>query len=330
MSTGENSEKYNNRLKELEAKLSDLRFELEDTKQMLEEEQNQRQFYQLVADFTFGWELWLEPDGTIKYCSPSCYDLTGFTTNQVIASENLVNLLVYEPDHSKFNDFIDQSLDQLLMNQSLEFRILTRHKQLRWCSMNVRGAYNKQGRYLGIRASVHDITKLKRAMGHIHDLSEGKELEQRAKLRFKSQLENKDRELISFLLQLSQKNEFINLATKQLKKIADGNSKNIQQKLTELLKTIENLPSAPINWEMVELQLQKLHPGFLGRLHVKHLNLTPKEKKLCAYLRLGLSSKEISGLLNVTPKSVEVARVRLRKKLKLEHKIRLVRYINEI
>ena len=330
MPNEENNEKYSNRLKELESKLSEVKFELEDTRQMLEEEQNKRQFYQLVADFTYGWELWLEPGGAIKYCSPSCLDLTGFTSNQVIAAESLASLLVYEPDRAKFNEFMAQSLDQLLMNQALEFRILTRHKQLRWCSINVRGVYNKQGRYLGIRASVHDITKLKRAMGHIHDLSEGKEMEHRAKMRFKSQLENKDRELISFLLQLSQKNEFIALATKQLKKIAAGNSKNLQQKLNDLLQMIDKLPSAPVNWEMVEVQLEKLHPGFLGRLQVRHSSLSPKEKKLCAYLRLGLSSKEISGLLNIAPKSVEVARGRLRKKLKLEHGIRLTHYINEL
>ena len=47
------------------------------------EERKKRQFYQLVADFTFGWEIWLEPGGKIKYCSPSCYDLTGFTSNQI-------------------------------------------------------------------------------------------------------------------------------------------------------------------------------------------------------------------------------------------------------
>ena len=58
--------------------------------------------------------------------------------------------------------------------------------------------------------------------------------------------------------------------------------------------------------------------------------LSVKDKKLCAYLRLGLSSKEISGLLNITPKSVEIARVRLRKKLRLIRKIRLVNYLGQL
>ncbi len=325
-----NNEKHINQIRELEVKVSELKFELEELKALLEEEQNQREFYQFVADFTFGWELWLEPGGKIKYCSPSCFDLTGFTANQIMVSDGISELLVYEPDKEKFTKFMADSLAQLLVNQSLEFRILTRHKQLRWCSISVRGVYNRQGRYLGIRASVQDVTKLKRAMGHIHDLSEGKEMENRAKLRIKSQLDSKERELVSFLLQLSQKNEIIALVTKQIKKITSANSKNNQQKLVSLLETLEKVPTTTVDWDMVVLQLENLHPGFLGRLQFKHPNLSPKEKKLCAYLRLGLSSKEISGLQNVTSKSVEVARGRLRKKLKLERENRLVYYIDKI
>ena len=93
---------------------------------------------------------------------------------------------------------------------------------------------------------------------------------------------------------------------------------------------LENVSNSPVDWDMVALQLEKLHPGFLGRLLVKHPNLTPKEKKLSAYLRLDLSSKEIAGLQNVSPKSVEIARVRLRKKLKLSREIRLSRYLQQV
>lgn len=325
-----NNDKDLKHIRELETRLSELKPELEEARMLLAEEQERREFYQFVAEFTFGWELWLEPGGRIKYCSPSCFDLTGFTSNQIVAAESIAGLLVYEPDREKFNTFITESLDQMLINPSLEFRILTRHKQLRWCSATVRGVHDKQGRYLGIRVSVQDISRLKRAMGHIHNLAEEKELENRAKLRFKSQLDSKERELVSFLLQLSQKNEWISWITNQLKKIASGNQKNIQEKLHALLRELEEVPSSPVDWDSVALQLENLHPGFLGRLQAKHPVLTPKDKKLCAYLRLGLSSKEISGLLNVTFKSVEIARVRLRKKLKLSREIRLVAYLEQL
>ncbi len=323
-------DKGDNTTNELESQLSKMRMELEEVRAALEEEQNQRQFYQLIADFTFGWEMWFDPTGEIKYCSPSCFDLTGFTANQVIASENISILLIYEPDREKYNQFIANSLDQLIMNQSLEFRILTRHKQLRWCSVNVRGVYNKQGRYLGIRTSIQDITRLKNALGHIQELSEGKELENRAKWRIKSKLDNKEREVISFLLQLSQKNELLALVQKQLKKIVSGSPQKTPQKINLLLNTLESISVSPVDWDMVVQQLENLHPGYLDRLRLKHPNLTPKEKKLCSYLRLGLSSKEIAGLQNINIKSIEVSRGRLRKKLKLERENRLKEYLDQI
>jgi DNA-binding CsgD family transcriptional regulator len=93
---------------------------------------------------------------------------------------------------------------------------------------------------------------------------------------------------------------------------------------------MESVPVVPIDWDTVVLQLENLYPGFFGRLQVKHPNLTTKEKKLSAYLRLGLSSKEIAGLQNVTVKSVEIARVRLRKKLKLTREVRLVPYFSQL
>jgi DNA-binding CsgD family transcriptional regulator len=81
---------------------------------------------------------------------------------------------------------------------------------------------------------------------------------------------------------------------------------------------------------MIESQLEKIHPGFFNRLQSKHPSITLKDRKLCAYLRLGLSSSEISGLQGITSKSVEIARIRLRKKLKLSGKIRLVNYLNQL
>ena len=56
---------------------------------------------------------------------------------------------------------------------------------------------------------------------------------------------------------------------------------------------------------------------FIKKLKSIHPNLTPNDLRLCAYLRLNLSSKEIAPLLNISPRSVEVKRYRLRKKMEL-------------
>ena len=330
MTFEETIEKYKNRIRELEIQLSELKFEIREAKLQIEEETESHRFYRLIADFTFGWELWFNPSGKINYCSPSCFDLTGFTSNQIIAAESIAELLVYQMDKEKYSEFLSHSLDQMLVNQSLEFRILTRTKQLRWCIMNVRGVYDKLGKYLGIRTSIQDITRLKRAMGQIQEMETVKEFEDKTKQRLQNQLSIKDRELVSFLLQLSQKNELISKIGNQIKalnsNVTDKNLKLIQN-LSELLK--ENA-ATPLDWTSVETQLEKIHPGFLGRLQLKHPGISVRDKKLCAYLRLGLSSKEISGLQNITYKSVEIARIRLRKKLKISGKIRLSNYLDQL
>ena len=330
MASEENNDNLKSRIRELETQLSELKLKINEIKSILDEESEKRSFYQLIADFTFGWEIWFEPSGKIKYCSPSCFDLTGFTTNQVMASEDISELLVYPTDREKYSRFLSDSLDQTLVNQFLEFRILTRTKQLRWCMMNVRGVYDKLGKYLGIRASVQDITRLKRAMGQIQEMEAVKELEDKTRQRLQNQLNIKDRELVSFLLQLSQKNELISKTAIHLKKLKTSANEKSHSQLQQLIEYIDSNSVTPIEWSTVESQLEKLHPGFFNRLQIRHPSITQKDKKLCAYLRLGMSSKEISGLQNITSKSVEIARIRLRKKLKISGKIRLVNYLNQI
>lgn len=196
--------------------------------------------------------------------------------------------------------------------------------------MNVRGVYDKIGKYLGIRASVLDISRLKQAMGHISELERTKEFDSRNKQRLQTELEMKDRELVSFLLQLSQKNELLNKAVSLLQ----SNDATKSKKAVSLVQQLKDLLQAnvvqPVDWSMVENQVDKIHPGFLDRLQKRHPVVSVNDKKLCSYIRLGLSSKEIAGLLNITSKSVEISRVRLRKKLGLSSKIRLVNYLEQL
>ena len=69
---------------------------------------------------------------------------------------------------------------------------------------------------------------------------------------------------------------------------------------------------------------------FLKKIKTNHSELTPNDLRLCAYLRLNLSSKEIAPLLNISPRSVEVKRYRLRKKMNLDRDENLTTYILEL
>ena len=81
------------------------------------------------------------------------------------------------------------------------------------------------------------------------------------------------------------------------------------------------------NWEQFAVHFDKVHSDFLVSLKNQHPNLTPGELKLCAYLRLNLSSKEIAQIMNITIKSVELGRYRLRKKLQIQPDINLNNFL---
>ena len=70
-----------------------------------------------------------------------------------------------------------------------------------------------------------------------------------------------------------------------------------------------------------------MYVDFLKKLEDAHPGLSTTDKKLCAYLKMGLSSKEIAPLLNITVRSVEMNRYRVRKKLGLGREDNLMDYL---
>lgn len=74
---------------------------------------------------------------------------------------------------------------------------------------------------------------------------------------------------------------------------------------------------------------QNLHSDFYKNIYTRHGNLTPNEKRLCAFIRLNMSSKEISAVTGQSVKSIEIARSRLRTKLSLNRRDNLNAYLQQ-
>ena len=81
------------------------------------------------------------------------------------------------------------------------------------------------------------------------------------------------------------------------------------------------------DWELFQEAFNNADRKFMKKLKKAHPQLTPNDIRLCAYLRLNLSSKEIAPLFNISPRSVEIKRYRLRKKMNLSHDDNLTDYI---
>ena len=315
-------------LSELESKIASLNKQI----QKLEEEKIQsevkRDFFNRIADFSNDWELWFSPEKKIRYCSPSCMDITGYSPKQITDSPSLSELLIHENDHLSFNNYLKDVLSLTIIRQTHEFRLVTRSRQVRWCEMSCRAVHDKFGKYLGIRASVRDVTKLKDALSHIKKLSEKRRLDTEMKHQLTDELDAQEREMSSYLLILSQKNELISYLEKNIIKLDSLNTQYRKKKIDEILQKISQNNTADMDWELFKVQFEKLYPGFFENIIEAHHNLTQNDLRLCTFLKLNMSTKEIAGLLNISPKSIEVARVRLRKKLKLKREQKLNVYFS--
>jgi AraC family chitin signaling transcriptional activator len=124
-------------------------------------------------------------------------------------------------------------------------------------------------------------------------------------------------------MNMIKKNDFLNTIKTEL---ISGGDKNISKVVKIIDKDLNNTD----DWKMFQEAFNNADKNFLKKVKEKHASLTPNDLRLCAYLRLNLSSKEIAPLFNISPRSVEVKRYRLRKKMELPHDSNLTNYILEI
>ncbi|WP_034920001.1 triple tyrosine motif-containing protein [Gillisia sp. CAL575] len=132
---------------------------------------------------------------------------------------------------------------------------------------------------------------------------------------------NKNRELAVSTMSLIKKNEFLTSIKEKLKDSEDSS------KVRSVIKTIDKDISDEDNWKFFKKAFSNADKDFFKKVKEKHPELTSNDLKLCAYLRLNLSSKEIAPLLNISVKSIEIKRYRLRKKMNLDRNTNLTDYI---
>lgn len=136
----------------------------------------------------------------------------------------------------------------------------------------------------------------------------------------KQDIENKNKELASSTMSLIKKNEFLNQIKNEIKNTS--NDENLVSVIQIINKNINNSD----DWKMFEEAFNNADKDFFKKVKKIHPKLTSNDLRLCMYLRMNLSSKEIAPLLNISPRSIEIKRYRLRKKINLERKVNLNDY----
>jgi len=149
------------------------------------------------------------------------------------------------------------------------------------------------------------------------------------------ELRHKSQELASSTINLIRKNEILLEIIESLSKVSDdikanNDSAAVLTRLQKMERNIRQNIENDDNWKRFEENFDLVYENYLKRLGDLFPDLSVSDKKLCAYLKMDLSSKDIAALFNISVRSVEMSRYRLRKKIDLDRDVNLVEYLQKI
>ena len=171
--------------------------------------------------------------------------------------------------------------------------------------------YNKQ-QELALERTKKDM--------HLKALESEKQIIELNNANLKQDIDARNRELAVSTMSMINKNKTLTAIKNELLKVQSMD--DVQGIIKVVDSTIENEE----NWSFFEKAFNHADKDFFNKVKTLHPSLTANDLKLCVYLRLNMSSKEIAPLLNISSRSVEIKRYRLRKKLELSRETNLNEY----
>ena len=146
--------------------------------------------------------------------------------------------------------------------------------------------------------------------------------------KLQAEIDYKNSELATTAMHLLQKGELLTKMKTELNQVMKvlSNEKEVNE-LKKMIKVLTEDDKVDKDWEHFAQHFDKVHNDFVIRLKEKHTTLSGNELKLCAYLRMNLSTKEIAQLMNISVRGVEISRYRLRKKLGIASSLSLFEYL---
>ena len=149
--------------------------------------------------------------------------------------------------------------------------------------------------------------------------------------KLESEIEFKNSELASTAMHLVQMEEFITRIKGDLQHLEKaGKEKNDPAEVRKILRSLSEEEELSKEWEKFSVHFNKVHSDLLIILKEKYPSLKAHELKLCAYLRMNLSSKEIARLMSISVRGVEISRYRVRKKLEIPTETNLFQFLFDL
>ena len=121
--------------------------------------------FRTLADFTYDWEYWIDPNRRMVYISPSCERITGFPPAEFHNNPKFMDTIIHPDDRRVFAKHIELFFLGAKHNESceIEFRIIDKKGDIKWIAHSCTTIMGDGGEYLGRRGSNRDITERKMA-----------------------------------------------------------------------------------------------------------------------------------------------------------------------
>jgi len=181
-----------------------------------------------------------------------------------------------------------------------------------------------------IRKPIDEIELLARIRSMLILVKSFKENERQKEELLGMKIELKNKELTSNTLHNIRNQETMRSIGEDLQKILEtSDNETIKEHIQSVIKKL-NISSDQSVWEEFRRYFEKVHSSFFKNLQARSPALSQNEIKLCAFIKLNFSTKDISSITGQIPHSIDVARYRIRKKLNLQHKETLFIFLSKL
>jgi PAS domain S-box-containing protein len=269
--------------------------------------------------------------------------LSGYTNDDWVNMSEQDRALIFEfpskPETLVFLDmFTKEGKNPKTDSVNLEYKIKTKDGQWLWIFSTNSFIYNPQKDDFEVLSTAFDITDRKNHELEIEKLNQelNTVLERERKLAeekqalMQQQIIDKNRELNRLAVFLTEKNNCLVKLKKQASELSNVSIKELKRAAKTIIKSIDDKLNSQSAWNTFEIQFETANPRFIQRLIDKFNDLSQMEIKICTLIKLDLSTKAISTILNVSPRTVDSHRYSIRKKMKLGQKEQLSLILNSI
>ncbi|NKI32388.1 tetratricopeptide repeat protein [Croceivirga thetidis] len=219
-------------------------------------------------------------------------------------------------------------LQTIYETEKKEAALALQEKEIQTLNQEVEISNLRKGLYAGGMASALALSGLL-IFGFRQRMKKNRIAREKQEEIYKQEIAHKKKELASQTLHLVQKNTFLEELKENLENLKSSPDK-FKMEFRRIVMLLKKEKASDKDWETFKTYFSEVHNDFDQKLKTLYGDISEKEIRLAAFLRMNLTTKEIAATLNVLPDSILKSKYRLKKKLGLNKETDLTSFLNTL